>query len=185
MDLVLRQHFPTREPTTAEREQRGSKRPSEQDRMARLQKLAKIGDGGKVKAGISASAPTSRAGPTAAVTRTPFDPPDARVSRSKDKRPVTVVSFSWSRNTEKKATDKAKEIGEKLKDAEKRASEAEGARKEAEDTRRKAENDLAAAHSEHSKYLQVALPAAFDEARRQAVKDYLQSDDFNSRLFST
>ncbi|GMN28109.1 hypothetical protein TIFTF001_049432 [Ficus carica] len=132
MDLALRQHFPTR----------GLRIEGRLIPYSLL--LAKTGDGGKGKAGISASAPTSRAGPTAAAARTPSDPPEAR-----------------------------------------RASEAEGARKEAKDTRRKAENDLAAAHSEHSKYLQVALPAAFDEARQQAVKDYLQSDDFNSRLFST
>ncbi|GMN52477.1 hypothetical protein TIFTF001_021615 [Ficus carica] len=267
MDLVLRQLFPTRGLRIEGRFNplfsSGSKLPSEQDRMARLQKLAKIGDGGKGKARSSVSASSSRAGPTAPTTRTPSDPHKARVNRSRDEWPVTVVPSSWSRrediysrdppasvtgaepinwksstqkaivakfddkltsevaessrrsdpivaigdcaqkliealclafsgsatargyanrmetdvastksearsarNAEKKSTDKVKEIGEKLKDAEKRASEAEGARKEAEDARRKAENDLAAAHSEHSRYLQVALPAALDEARQ-------------------
>ncbi|GMN63822.1 hypothetical protein TIFTF001_032882 [Ficus carica] len=53
MDLGLGHLFPTRglrieEPTMAEREQRGSKLPSDQDRMARLhQKFAKSGDSGK------------------------------------------------------------------------------------------------------------------------------------------
>ncbi|GMN33516.1 hypothetical protein TIFTF001_044806 [Ficus carica] len=69
-----------------------------------------------------------------------------------------------AKNAENNDADKVKATEEKLKDAEKRASEAEDARRKAEDARRKAENDLAAAQSEHSKHLQVALPAALGEA---------------------
>lgn len=76
-------------------------------------------------------------------------------------------------NTEKKAADKAKVAKEKLKDAENRASEAEDAPRKAEEVRRKADNDLATAQSKHSRFLQVAMPTALDEARQQAVEEYL------------
>ena len=70
-----------------------------------------------------------------------------------------------ARYVEKKVEYKAKAAKERAKDTENRASQAEEARK-------KAEDNLAAARLEHSWYLQVALPAALDEAREQAVEDY-------------
>lgn len=63
----------------AERGQRGSKRPSDQDRVARLQqKFAKMGDNGKSRPGVSASAPMSRV---------PSDPFVAWATRSGEKQP--------------------------------------------------------------------------------------------------
>ncbi|GMN68534.1 hypothetical protein TIFTF001_037589 [Ficus carica] len=82
-----------------------------------------------------------------------------------------------ARNAEKLAEDKAKK-------AEKRASEAEDARKKAEEARKKAEDDLSTTRSEHSRYLQEFLPAALDQARRQAVEEYQNSVEFNARLLA-
>ncbi|GMN65308.1 hypothetical protein TIFTF001_034378 [Ficus carica] len=101
MDLVLGQLFPTRglrieEPMMTEREQRGSKRPSDQDRMARLQKIAKTSDGGKSRARASAAATSSRAGPLVP-TKAPSDPLEVWVSHLRDERPAAIVpsSRSW------------------------------------------------------------------------------------------
>ncbi|GMN58043.1 hypothetical protein TIFTF001_027132 [Ficus carica] len=57
LDEVIERLYPQRELDMAGQRQRGSKRPSDQDRVARLQqKFAKIGDGNKSRAGPSASA---------------------------------------------------------------------------------------------------------------------------------
>ena len=95
-----------------------------------------------------------------------------------------IVELVSSVNTEAKSArygekkaEEEKVAEEKAKDVEKRASQAKEAQK-------KAEDDLAAARLEHSRYLQVALPAALDEARRQLVEDYQQSDEFNARLLA-
>lgn len=61
------------------------------------------------------------------------------------------------RHAEKLAAEKAKE-------AEKKASQAEDARKKVEEAYKKSEDDLSAARSEHSRYLQEVLPATLDQA---------------------
>ncbi|GMN48599.1 hypothetical protein TIFTF001_017760 [Ficus carica] len=93
------------------------------------------------------------------------------------------------RDAEKKAEDKAKAAEEKVKaaeerakDAEKKTSEAEATCRKVEDALRKAESDLASARSEYARYIQVPLPAAIEDAWQQAVEDFMQSEDFNSRL---
>ena len=48
--------------------------------------------------------------------------------------------------------------------------------------RKKAEDDLAAAHSENSRFLQETLPAALDQARRLAFEEYQNSSEFDARL---
>ncbi|GMN54099.1 hypothetical protein TIFTF001_023224 [Ficus carica] len=102
MDLVLQQLFPARglrikEPTMTEQEQHRSKCPSDQDKMVRLQKFAKTGDGGKGKAGSSAAAPSSRAGPTAPDAKTPSDLLEAWVSCPREDRSAATVPSSRSR----------------------------------------------------------------------------------------
>ena len=47
---------------------------------------------------------------------------------------------------------------------------------------RRARDELASARAEHARYLEVALPAALEDARTQAVEDFLRSEDFHSRL---
>ncbi|GMN68286.1 hypothetical protein TIFTF001_037348 [Ficus carica] len=49
---------------------------------------------------------------------------------------------------------------------------------------KRAEQELAAAHAEHRRYLEVAFLAALDDARVQAVEEYLRSEDFRARLVS-
>ncbi|GMN49677.1 hypothetical protein TIFTF001_018835 [Ficus carica] len=182
MDLVLRQLFPARdlrieESTIAEWEQRGSKRPSEQDRMARLQKVARTGDGVKSRVGDSSAAPSSRAGPSATATKVTSDPPEARAIVSKFDNKLTSEVAKSSRRSDPIVAigDCAEKLIEALYLAFSGSSttqgyanrmEADVASIKAEDAQRKAENDLAAAQSEHSRYLQVARPTALDEARR-------------------
>ena len=71
---------------------------------------------------------------------------------------------------------------EKANEAEKRASQAEDAWKKVEEVRKKAEDNLAAAQSENSRFLQKTLPAALNQARRQAFEEYQNSSEFDARL---
>lgn len=52
-----------------------------------------------------------------------------------------------------------------------------------EEAKKKAKNELALACSEHSCYLQKVLPAAFDQARKQVVADYVDTR-FEAWLFA-
>ncbi|GMN39652.1 hypothetical protein TIFTF001_008876 [Ficus carica] len=56
---------------------------------------------------------------------------------------------------------------------EKDASNAEIARCELEEVLRKAKSDLISAQAKHDRYVKVALPVALEEARAQAVEDFL------------
>ncbi|GMN50977.1 hypothetical protein TIFTF001_020127 [Ficus carica] len=82
----------------------------------------------------------------------------------------------------KSAEDRAKSSKEWARIAEKDASNAEIARCELEEALRKAKSYLASAQAEHDRYVKLALHAAFEEARAQAVEDFLQFEDFISRL---
>lgn len=46
------------------------------------------------------------------------------------------------------------------------------------------QDELASIRAEHSRYIDVALPAALEDARVQAVEDFLNSEDFSSRLLT-
>lgn len=81
----------------SERGSRGSKRPSDQVRIARLQqKFTKTDDGGKSRAGTSAPVPASKA---------PSDPLEARASCPRKDQPVTIVPTSWSRREDPRSHD--------------------------------------------------------------------------------
>ncbi|GMN74224.1 hypothetical protein TIFTF001_054982, partial [Ficus carica] len=47
---------------------------------------------------------------------------------------------------------------------------------------RKAEEDLGSARASHQRYLEVALPAALEDAKATALAEYLESEDFRARL---
>ena len=68
--------------------------------------------------------------------------------------------------------------------AQQRAEEAETSRLEMEKELEKAQGELAAARAEHQRYVDVALPAAREDARAEAVAEYLQSEEFKARLVS-
>lgn len=51
-----------------------------------------------------------------------------------------------------------------------------------EESLQRAENELASARAEHARYIIVALLAALEYARAQAVEDFLGLEDFISRL---
>ncbi|GMN52756.1 hypothetical protein TIFTF001_021886 [Ficus carica] len=283
VDLVIRELFPARglsiEEHIADRERRGTKRPSGEDRIARLQKMAKI-DKGKGKSRTSdppsrlvvppitpttrAVAPPAVPAPQAALPPAPLptDCSESHSCRSRDDRQVAApaprslrddtrprdvstsedelasdcaeklieglcLAFSGSaaargyvnrmadelkaaesearhvrkaekdgnafrdaaREAQKKAKVRAKSAEGRVKSSEewariakKDASNAEIARCELEEALRKAKSDLASAQAEHDRYVKVVLPAALEVARAQAVEDFLQSEDFNSRL---
>ncbi|GMN66605.1 hypothetical protein TIFTF001_035669 [Ficus carica] len=106
--------------------------------------------------------------------------------------------------TAKEAAEEArKEVEDRAKVTEERAKEAEGwqrfaedlgqkadqaveeaktSKAELEEVLHKAEQELASARVEHERYVRVALPAALEEARAQAVADFLGSEDFNERV---
>ncbi|GMN60812.1 hypothetical protein TIFTF001_029904 [Ficus carica] len=79
--------------------------------MARLhQKFAKIGNGGKAKAGTSVPvansrvpAPSSRVAITS--SRAPSDPPETRASRPREDQPIAVVPTSRSRREDTPSRD--------------------------------------------------------------------------------
>ena len=76
------------------------------------------------------------------------------------------------RNSKKKAENRTKAAEGKARDAEKRASDVEKRASEAEATLWRAKNELASARAEYDRYVQVALPAALEDAWRQAVEDF-------------
>ncbi|GMN32081.1 hypothetical protein TIFTF001_048160 [Ficus carica] len=73
----------------------------------------------------------------------------------------------------KSAEDRAMSAEEWARIAEKDLSNVEIARCGMEEALRKAESDLAFARVEHDRYIKVALPSALEEARAQAVEDFL------------
>ncbi|GMN32887.1 hypothetical protein TIFTF001_048224 [Ficus carica] len=80
----------------------------------------------------------------------------------------------------KEAAEEARKGAEdRAKVAEERAREAEGRQRFAEEL---AEQELASARTEHERYVRAALPAAREEARGQAVADFLGAEDYNERV---
>ena len=57
-------------------------------------------------------------------------------------------------------------------------------RLEVESALKKAQEELAAARGEHQRYIDVALPAAREDARAEALAEYLESEEFKARLAS-
>ncbi|GMN21214.1 hypothetical protein TIFTF001_047250 [Ficus carica] len=85
-----------------------------------------------------------------------------------------------ARETQKKAEVRAKSAEDRAKSAEEWAriankdlSNGEIARCGMEEALRKAESDLAFARVKHDRYIKVVLPSALEEARAQAVDDFL------------
>ncbi|GMN51146.1 hypothetical protein TIFTF001_020302 [Ficus carica] len=101
MDLVIRGLFPARglwiEESMADRERRGTKRPSGVERLAQLQKMAKMGKG-KGKEGTSTDPPSWGVVPPAATVRATATPvsqtsrpatrSDARSDKPREDRPA-------------------------------------------------------------------------------------------------
>ncbi|GMN65434.1 hypothetical protein TIFTF001_034490 [Ficus carica] len=84
LDLVIRELFPARglriEEPMADR--RGTKRPSNEERIARLQKNARLGKGKGKEGAVSAAAPAKTAAPPVAQTS-----PESRADRPREERP--------------------------------------------------------------------------------------------------
>ncbi|GMN46314.1 hypothetical protein TIFTF001_015505 [Ficus carica] len=71
---------------------------------------------------------------------------------------------------------------ELVQKADRAVEEVEISKADLEEALRKAEQELASARAEHEKYVRAALPAALEEARAQAVADFLGSEDYNKRV---
>ncbi|GMN61758.1 hypothetical protein TIFTF001_030841 [Ficus carica] len=116
---------------------------------------------------------------------------DARHARRAEKEARTAKEAA--EEARKEAEDRAKVAEERAKEAEGRqwfaedlvqkadqaVEEAETSKAELEEALHKAEQELASARVEHERYVRVALPAALEEARAQAMADFLGSEDFN------
>ncbi|GMN69542.1 hypothetical protein TIFTF001_038591 [Ficus carica] len=89
LDLVIRELFPARglriEEPMADR--RGTKRPSNEERIARLQKNARLGKGKGKEVAVSAAAPAKTAPPPVAQTSRPPSRPESRADRPREERP--------------------------------------------------------------------------------------------------
>ncbi|GMN58991.1 hypothetical protein TIFTF001_028076 [Ficus carica] len=121
---------------------------------------------------------------------------DARSARRSEKEAKTARGVA--EEAKKEAEDRAKAADERARLAEdelrcvedwaKKAKhdseEAETSRLKMETALKRAEQELAAARAEHRRYLEVAFPAVLDDARAQAVEEYLRSEDFRARLVS-
>ncbi|GMN72669.1 hypothetical protein TIFTF001_053592, partial [Ficus carica] len=89
LDLVIRELFPARglriEEPMADR--RRTKRPSNEERIARLQKNARLGKGNGKEVAVSAAAPAKTAAPLAAHTSRPPSRNESRADRPREDRP--------------------------------------------------------------------------------------------------
>ena len=113
----------------------------------------------------------------------------SHANRTADELKAAEADIRALRRSEKEAKAAAEEAKkaaeEKAKAAEeltKKAEEAETSRTRMEAALKKAEEDLAAARASHQRYLEVALPAALEDARASALAEYLESEDFRARL---
>ncbi|GMN22282.1 hypothetical protein TIFTF001_043488 [Ficus carica] len=88
LDLVIRKLFPARglriEEPMADR--RGTKRPSNEERIARLQKNARLGKGKGKEGAVSTAAPAKTAAPPVAQTSRPPSSPESRADRPREER---------------------------------------------------------------------------------------------------
>ncbi|GMN67781.1 hypothetical protein TIFTF001_036833 [Ficus carica] len=82
----------------------------------------------------------------------------------------------------KRADDKLRRAEDWVASVERKAEEAETSRLEMQAALRKAEEDLGSARASHQRYLEVALPAALEDAKATALAEYLESEDFRARL---
>ncbi|GMN54124.1 hypothetical protein TIFTF001_023261 [Ficus carica] len=119
---------------------------------------------------------------------------DARHARRAEKE--ARAAKEAAEEARKEAEDRAKVAEQRAKEAEGRqrfaedlvqkadqaVEEAETSNAELEEALHKAEQELTSARVEHERYVRVALPAAVEEARAQAVADFLGSEDFNERV---
>ncbi|GMN19009.1 hypothetical protein TIFTF001_042801 [Ficus carica] len=119
---------------------------------------------------------------------------DARHARRAEKE--ARAAREAAEEARKVAEDRAKVAEERAREAEGRQwlaeelvqkadqaiEEAEISKAELEEALRKAEQELVSARTEHEKYVRAALPAALEEARAQAVADFLGSEDYNERV---
>ncbi|GMN63957.1 hypothetical protein TIFTF001_033009 [Ficus carica] len=119
---------------------------------------------------------------------------DARHARQAEKE--ARAAREAAEEARKVAEDRAKVTEERAREAEGRqrfaeelvqkanraVEEAEISKAELEEALRKAEQELASVRAEHEKYVRAALPAALEEARAQAVADFLGSEDYNERV---
>ncbi|GMN21565.1 hypothetical protein TIFTF001_043343 [Ficus carica] len=89
LDLVIRELFPARglriEEPMADR--RGTKRPSNEERIARLQKNARLEKGKGKEVAVSAAAPAKTAAPPVAQSSRPPSRPESRADRPREERP--------------------------------------------------------------------------------------------------
>ncbi|GMN65575.1 hypothetical protein TIFTF001_034644 [Ficus carica] len=89
LDLVIRELFPARglwiEEPMADR--RGTKRPSNEEKIARLQKNARLGKGKGKEGAVSAAAPAKTAAPPVAQTSQPPSRPESRADWPREERP--------------------------------------------------------------------------------------------------
>ncbi|GMN22474.1 hypothetical protein TIFTF001_040262 [Ficus carica] len=116
---------------------------------------------------------------------------DARHARRAEKE--AKAAREAAEEARKAADDRAKVAKERAREAEGRlwfteeliqkADQAvEISKAEMEEALHRAEQELASARAEHEKYVRIALPAALEEARAQAVADFLGSKDYNERV---
>ncbi|GMN67534.1 hypothetical protein TIFTF001_036587 [Ficus carica] len=119
---------------------------------------------------------------------------DARHARRAEKEARTAKEAAEearkvARDRDKVAEERAKEAEGRqqfaedlVQKADQAVEEAETSKAELEEALHKAEQELASARVEHERYVRVALPAALEEIRAQAVADFLGSEDFNERV---
>ena len=119
---------------------------------------------------------------------------DLRHARRAEKEARTAKEAA--EEARKDAENRAKAAEEKAREAEGRqrfledwaqkaeqtAEETETSKAEVEKTLRKVERELSSARAEHERYTRVVLPAAIEEARAQAVADFLESAEYNDRV---
>ncbi|GMN24479.1 hypothetical protein TIFTF001_043784 [Ficus carica] len=89
LDLVIRELCPARglriEEPMADR--RGTKRPSNEERIARLQKNARLGKGKGKEGAVSATAPAKISAPPVSQSSRPPSRPESRADRPREERP--------------------------------------------------------------------------------------------------
>ncbi|GMN19424.1 hypothetical protein TIFTF001_042873 [Ficus carica] len=106
---------------------------------------------------------------------------EARAARevTEDARKAAEESAKVAEGRAKEAEGRLRFTEELIQKADQAVEEAELSKTEVEKALRTAEQELASARAEHEEYIRTALPAALEEARVQAVADFLGSEDYN------
>ncbi|GMN52406.1 hypothetical protein TIFTF001_021536 [Ficus carica] len=109
---------------------------------------------------------------------------EARAARevAEDARKAAEESAKAAEGRAKEAEGRLRFTEELIQKADQAVKEAELSKAEAVKALRTAEQELASARAEHEEYIRIALPAALEEARAQAVADFLGSEDYNERV---